>query len=183
MRIRKPYYNKMKLPLWERLYIFEVLRGLGVTTKVFIQNMFKWLTFRKGALTAYYPEEVREDLSTNNRGKHYLVQRKDGSPRCVACYMCSTVCPAGCIKIEAGEYEDDDLNQKYPTRYEIDLSLCVFCGFCEDACPEDAVRLSTEFRNLCEYDRNDMLLKMDHLLTWNPKSDSKKDVLLEKIDK
>jgi NADH-quinone oxidoreductase subunit H len=40
--------------------------------------------------------------------------------RCVACYMCATICPAQCIYIEAGEYEATDLAtedrviEKYP---------------------------------------------------------------------
>ena len=41
----------------ERVYIIEVLRGLRITGSVFFRNMWKWMTFRKGALTTYYPEE------------------------------------------------------------------------------------------------------------------------------
>jgi SAM-dependent methyltransferase len=40
--------------LWERIYILEVVRGLRITGGVFFRNMWKWMTFRKGALTAYY---------------------------------------------------------------------------------------------------------------------------------
>ena len=57
------------------------------------------MTFRKGALTAYYPEETRSDYSPNNRGRHVLTQRANGEVQCVACNMCATACPAYCIEI------------------------------------------------------------------------------------
>ena len=37
--------------------------------------MWRWMTFRKGALTTYYPEETRADYAPRNRGKHVLTQR------------------------------------------------------------------------------------------------------------
>src|SRR5687767_15527571 len=53
------------------------------------------------------------------RGRHILTSREDGTTRCVACYMCSTACPAECITIEAGE--DQRTREKFPVRYDIDL--------------------------------------------------------------
>ncbi len=95
---------------------------------MFLRNMGKWMTGRKGALTTYYPEEKRADYGASNRGKHILTQRPDGSPQCVACNMCATVCPAKVIEIEAAFDPDDPAHPKYPTRFEIDYSRCVFCG-------------------------------------------------------
>jgi NADH-quinone oxidoreductase subunit I len=57
--------------------------------------------------------------------------------------MCSTACPAECITIEAGE--DDRTREKYPVRYDIDLLRCVFCGYCVDACPEDAIYMTRDY--------------------------------------
>ena len=85
--VRKKYWNEPEMSWWERLYIFEVMRGLGITGGVFLRNMGKWLTGRKGALTAYYPEEIRADYAAGNRGKHILTQRPDGRPQCVACNL------------------------------------------------------------------------------------------------
>ena len=57
---------------WERAYLPEILRGLAITGGVFIRNMWRWITGRKGALTTYYPEEKRADYGRFNRGKHVL---------------------------------------------------------------------------------------------------------------
>src|SRR2546428_6224852 len=45
------------------------------------------------------PEE-RKPYPPTYRGMHRLVPRVDGRPRCVACYMCATACPAQRIYIE-----------------------------------------------------------------------------------
>src|SRR5207245_525832 len=82
-----------------------------------------------------YPDE-RKPYPPSYRGMHRLVPRVDGTPRCVACYMCATACPAQCIYIEAGEYEDQAI-EKYPVRFEIDELRCIVCGFCVEACPKD----------------------------------------------
>ena len=78
-RPRKQYWNEPTLGLWEKLYIFEIVRGLSITGGVFFANMWKWITGRKGALTTYYPEETRADYSPNNRGRHVLTQRAEGT--------------------------------------------------------------------------------------------------------
>src|SRR5512144_597273 len=85
---RKVYWNEPTMGWWERAYLFEIVRGLAITSAVFLKNMWRWITLRKGALTTYYPEETRFDYAENNRGKHILTQRPDGSPQCIACNMC-----------------------------------------------------------------------------------------------
>jgi NADH-quinone oxidoreductase subunit I len=156
---------------WERFYLFEVVRGLAVTSAVFLRNMGKWMTGRKGALTTYYPEERRADYAPRNRGKHVLTQRPDGSPQCVACNMCATVCPAKVIEIEAAFDPHDEAHPKSPRRFAIDYSRCIFCGLCVEACPEDAIRMAPEVPNLPGPVRGNMWIEMDELLTWNPQRD------------
>jgi len=168
---RKRYWNEPTLTLWERAYLPEIMRGLAITSGVFLRNMGRWMTGRKGALTTYYPEETRADYSPINRGKHVLTQRPDGTPQCVACNMCATVCPAKVIEIEAGFDANDPAHPKFPIRFEIDYSRCVFCGLCVEACPEDAIRMAKEVPSLPSGNRHDMWLGMEELLSWQPQSD------------
>ena len=127
-----------KLTLAERIYFPKIMAGMFVT----IGHFFKNLVNIKGLPTIQYPE-VKRIYSERFRGRHMLTTREDGTTRCVACYMCSTACPAECITIEAGE--DERTREKFPVRYEIDLLRCVFCGYCVDACPEDAIYMSRDY--------------------------------------
>lgn len=127
-----------KLSWWEHLYLPQVIGGMLVT----IRHLLKNLVSMKDLPTINYPDEKRI-YSGRFRGRHILLSREDGTTRCVACYMCSTACPAQCIAIEAGE--DDRTREKFPTRYDIDLLRCIFCGYCVDACPEDAIYMSRDY--------------------------------------
>jgi NADH-quinone oxidoreductase subunit I len=169
--VRRRYWNEPTMGWWERAYLFEILRGLAITGGVFLRNMGKWVTGRKGALTSYYPEETRPDYAAANRGKHVLTQRPDGRPQCVACNMCATVCPAKVIEIEAAFDPGDPTHPKYPSRFEIDYSRCVFCGLCVEACPEDAIRMAKEVPDFPSPDRMNMWLGKEELLTWQPQCD------------
>ena len=171
---RPRYWNAPTMSWWERAYIFEVARGLYITGRIFTRNMFRWMTGRKGALTTYYPEEKRADYAPANRGKHILVQRADGTPQCIACNLCATVCPAKVIEIEAAFNPDNSAHPKYPARFEIDYSRCIFCGLCVEACPEDAIRMLEDVPNLPALDRDHMWLGKEELLQWNPHNDGAK---------
>ena len=127
-----------KLTFSERLYVPQVLAGMMLTMKHLVGNL---LNMKKLPIISY--PEVKRVYSERFRGRHILLTREDGTTRCVACYMCSTACPAECITIEAGE--DDRTREKYPTRYDIDLLRCIFCGYCVDACPEDAIYMTRDY--------------------------------------
>jgi len=80
--------------------------------------------------------------------------------------MCATVCPASCITIEAEESEDPNI-QKRPVVFEIDISRCIFCGFCVEACPVDAIRMVASTEKLVGYNRFKMVYDRDTLMNWN----------------
>jgi NADH-quinone oxidoreductase subunit I len=133
-----------------------ILLGMAIT----FSNMVKTLFGRKYS-TIQFPEQKR-NTSSRYRGIHVLTQRMDGTPKCVACYMCATACPAECIYLEAGERPERDI-EKYPTRFEIDLLRCVYCGFCVDACPEEAIIMSRE-NDLVGTTRAELVIDRDRLM-------------------
>ena len=136
---------------------YPILYGMWLTLK----NMFETLFVKGRSATIEYPEQKR-NISGRYRGVHLLTAREDGTPKCVACYMCATVCPAECIYIEAGERPEKKI-EKYPTRFEIDLLRCVFCGFCVDACPEEAILMSRE-NDLVGTSRAELIIDRENLM-------------------
>jgi len=132
-----------------RSYLPEVVRGLKVSARHFFKGLFT----KDGIVTQQYPE-VKVPYTPRFRGHHRLMRREDGSVRCVACFLCSTACPADCIRIVAGEHEDRDI-EKYPVAFEIDMLKCIFCGMCEEACPCDAIRLDSGEHRLPASSRDD----------------------------
>lgn len=148
--------------LAERLYVPQILRGLAITTATFATNFFNLLRGKRGITTIQYPDEKLEH-SPLYRGLHILAQREDGTPKCVACYMCSTACPADCIYIEAIE-DPDPAVEKRPVRFDIDLSRCVFCGFCEEACPCEAIYMSSEYQDMPQDNFSGFIISIDELL-------------------
>ena len=58
--------------------------------------------------------------------------------------------------------------EKYAAKYEINMLRCIFCGFCEEACPKDAIYLS-ETVMPSNFTRKSMIYKKEDLLIPHPK--------------
>lgn len=135
MPVETKYNNSSvdrKMSLWEKLYLPEIGRGLLLTLKHLFQPKF----------TRQYPEE-RWDPPASFRGRPVLVMEDNGVERCVACGLCSRVCPPLAIEVQASE--TDLLKERYPVRFEINMLRCIFCGFCEEVCPEEAIVMSKDY--------------------------------------
>jgi len=138
------------LNFWERIYIPEIIKGLIITLK----NMFK------PRYTMQYPEE-KFLPSASYRGRPVLVKEKSGKGRCVACGLCSRVCPALAIEVRAAETDME--KERYPEKFEINMLRCIFCGFCEEVCPEEAIVMSKDYE-LAFTNREDGIFGKEKLL-------------------
>src|SRR5205085_2651960 len=123
--------------LLEQLYLPAILQGIGTTVKHMTRTVLGH------DITQQYPE-VEPKLPANYRGVHRLNRDEQGRVKCVACYMCSTACPAHCIDIVAAASPWPD-REKYPETFVIDELRCIYCGMCEQACPCDAIELTSVF--------------------------------------
>jgi NADH-quinone oxidoreductase subunit I len=129
--------------------LVELFKGLRITGKYF------WA--RK--ITVQFPEE-KTPLSPRFRGLHALRRYENGEERCIACKLSEAVCPALAITLET-EVRDD--RSRRTTRYDIDLTKCIFCGFCEESCPVDSI-VETHILEYHGEKRGDLYFTKDMLL-------------------
>lgn len=143
--------RKKDLTFWQRIYIPEIAKGLALTFKNMIRPKF----------TMEYPEE-KFIPPPSYRGRPVLVLEETGEERCVACGLCSRVCPALAIEVQAAETDRE--KERYPEKFEINMLRCIFCGLCEEVCPEEAIVMSKDYE-LAFTNREDAIYGKDKLLT------------------
>jgi NADH-quinone oxidoreductase subunit I len=146
------WVEEPKIGLVEQLYLPAIFAGLQTTVKHLFQPR----------ITQQFPEQ-KPKLPANYRGVHRLNRDEQGRVKCVACYMCSTACPARCIDIVAAPSPWPD-REKYPEVFVIDELRCIYCGMCEQACPVDAIELTTLY-DLTGMSREEMMFDKEKLLS------------------
>ena len=121
--------------------IITGVRSIGTGFRTTLKHLFH------KPFTQEYPEYKRQ-LPERSRARIVLTRDPDGRERCVACYLCSAVCPVSCISMQAAE---DDKGRRYATWFRINFGRCIYCGLCEEACPTSAIQLTPDFEN-CKSD-------------------------------
>jgi NADH-quinone oxidoreductase subunit I len=53
--------------------------------------------------------------------------------------------------------------EKMPLEFEIDMLRCIFCGYCQEVCPEEAIFLMEDY-SLTGYTREEMVYGKEKLL-------------------
>ncbi len=82
--------------------------------------------------------------------------------------LCVRECPAWCISLDSHTIDVTEEGARRPRKvnvldsFEIDYSLCMYCGVCIDVCPFDALAWD-EHRALVTTNREDMLLGIEEL--------------------
>ncbi len=144
----------------------SILREIGETAVTFAKGLGVTLRYMfQPTVTENYPDEpVR--FQSRYRGIHVLQRDENGLEKCVACFLCSAACPVQCIYIEAAENTAErriSASERYAQVYNIDYSRCIFCGYCVEACPTDAITHGHGFE-LAAYNISEMIYRKEDLL-------------------
>lgn len=112
-----------------------IFEGLAVT----FSHLFR------EPVTIQYPDRttrpVREMLPERYRG--FLEVQMDV---CGACKRCERICPIDCIQVET--QKNPETKKLMMVRFDIDMSKCMYCGLCVEACEDGAtgaIRHTKEF--------------------------------------
>lgn len=132
-----------------------VFTGMGVT----MRHLFG------PSVTIEYPEE-RDVLPQGVRSKLYV-----NIDDCIGCNLCARACPVNCIDIETVKTtEDVDLGKTstgnpkrfWLTRFDIDMSKCMYCDLCVYPCPTNCIYMVPEYE-YSEYDRENLVFQFSNL--------------------
>jgi NADH-quinone oxidoreductase chain I len=127
----------------------SLIGGMAVTIRYFF----------KPIVTVQYPREKIE-MSPNYRGyPQLIIDPETQTHRCIACEMCSRICPSQLITVEGTKFPGE--RQKRATKYIHKHQYCSLCGLCVEVCPTTALEFSQVYR-LVGYSRQDFVI--DHLI-------------------
>ena len=102
--------------------------------------------------------------------------------------MCQWVCPPRAITITAAEYPPGHERlhiEKYPAQFEINMLRCIYCGLCEEVCPEEAIFMSKTYavtglsRDLMIFDKQKLYeiggVREDRIKKWSEERKGPRD--------
>jgi len=132
-----------------------LIKGMGVTFSEMTQTIWPGEGMKrfmqppspaKGAATVQYPHE-KEAPAPRARG---VIALKEDN--CTVCMLCARSCPDWCIYIEGHKEKapprrpgGKERTVSALDRFDIDYSLCMYCGICVEVCPFEALFWSPEF--------------------------------------
>ncbi len=85
-------------------------------------------------------------------------------------FLCAANCPSNCIYIEAAENTEENRvsgAERYAKVYNIDYNRCIFCGYCVEACPTDAITHGHGFE-LATFNATNLVYRKEQMLAAMP---------------
>jgi NADH-quinone oxidoreductase subunit I len=137
------YFKEIAVGFW------SLLAGMAVTIRYFV----------KPVVTVQYPRQKIQMTPAYRGYPQLLIDPETKTHRCIACEMCSRICPSQLITVEGAKFPGE--KQKRATKYIHEHYYCSFCGLCIEVCPTTALEYSKEYQ-LAGFTREVGLL--DHLI-------------------
>lgn len=165
--------------IWES--ITTMLTGMGITWMHMVR-------IRKNNVTLQYPEEKwprpERNIGFDHGGYNVIRSRLQVDiDDCIGCLKCERACPVDCIKIETekASVRGEDIKEighvgvtasgsrkaLVVTRFDIDMTECMYCNLCVYPCPEECIFMtggpnakkhSIDYE-FSEYDRSDLIYR------------------------
>ena len=147
--------------------IFSIWIGMNVTLKhLFIPSV-----------TLQYPEEK---WKMPERARNQLFNNIDD---CIGCNQCARTCPVDCITVETQKAKPgEDLGSTSKgtkrrlkiLRYDIDMSLCCYCGLCTYVCTPQSLVMTPQYESSV-YDRTELIYRFARPWDYQEKSEPGKE--------
>ena len=145
-----------------------LLKGLAETAR----NFFGSYVDKDRLTTIQFPEERAPRIEASRNFPFLVYDGTDPQAglRCVSCLICEKECPPKCIFIEKSADKKPDAVGKpqfYPTRFNIDVSVCMSCQICVEVCPFDAIKMDNDFEASATGRFSDLLWTKERLAKPN----------------
>ena len=165
--------------IWESLT--TMLTGMGITWMHMVR-------IRRNNVTLQYPEEKWPRPERNigfDHGSYNVIRSRlhVDIDDCIGCLKCERACPVDCIKIETEKVSvrGEDIKEighvgvtangsrkaLVVTRFDIDMTECMYCNLCVYPCPEECIFMtggpnakkhSIDYE-YSEYNRSDLIYR------------------------
>jgi NADH-quinone oxidoreductase subunit I len=169
--------------------LLSLFKGLGITGNAALRR----------TVTIHYPRQQVDNLDSFRGPLALLPKPKDASqPRCIACLMCMSTCPSGCIQVakqkappltpeekealaaarERGEPVKKPAAPKQPASFRYHYSYCSLCGLCVEVCPVNALGFSNDAYMVCRDPKAlelDLIGRLQQQAAIHPPTDLKAD--------
>lgn len=135
-------------------YFLDIGRGIRTT----LQSMLvAWKHLFTPAVTLQYPTEK---MKMPERTRARLFNKIED---CIGCGQCARVCPTDCIDIQTEKRAKDEPEVRASDGtviklrtyvFDIDMTLCCYCGLCTFPCPTHCLVMTPEYE-YSVYDKKD----------------------------
>jgi formate hydrogenlyase subunit 6/NADH:ubiquinone oxidoreductase subunit I len=138
-----------------------ILKGMYVT----------FSTMLRRPVTIQYPIVHRAVPQRDRAFPILLWDEAIDEPFCTGCHACERACPVECMTVTMKDNplhaEGKSKRRKIVDEFWIDYGRCMRCNICVEVCNFEAIAMNNTWagHELSKFDRNDLVLDLDQLLS------------------